>query len=103
MKNVTIQLYSFNELSQQAKEKAIMEHRMFLESMPVSVENEEGELVDEYEQYDDDAAVIDNIEANEYLFFQDGSLAHCTTYTGKHEKAGITEFHFHGITYDITK
>lgn len=91
MKQVTISLYSFNELSEEAQEKAIIEHANFL----VTTAEDEDEF--EYSRED----VIDNILVNEYIFFQDGTLAHCTTYTGKHQKAGTTEFHFKGITYTL--
>ncbi len=87
MYNVTITLYSFNELTEKAKQKAIEEHATF--------------LTETYEEYQDISRedVIESIEANNYIFFEDGSIAHCTTYIGKHEKTGITEFHFHGRNY----
>jgi hypothetical protein len=102
MKQVTINLYSFSELNEKAKQTAINEHQTFMESLPVEYENEAGELEDVYEEYDENA-VIENIEANEYIFFEDGKLASCTTYCGKHPKAGTTELKFHGRIYDITK
>lgn len=94
MTKVLISLYSFSELSKDAQETAINSHREFMESNRQEWE-ENDEFTDEYVQ--------ENIEINEYLFFQDGELAHCTTYTGNHEKSGITEFHFHGCTIDITE
>jgi len=102
MKQVTISLYSFNELSNDAKQKAIDEHCTFLDSQPEEYENEEGEMVEEYFEHSEEDT-IESINANEYIYFQDGKMAYCTTYTGGHEKSGITEFHFHGKTYDITK
>ncbi len=103
MRTIRIKLYKFDELSEAAKKLAINDHANFMSNMPEEFENEEGEMEEEYVDYtDNDADVIDNIKANEYIFFQDGKLAHCTTYTGKHIKAGKTEFHFHGKTYDIT-
>lgn len=91
MTQVTINLYSFSELSKEAQQKAMESHAEFLITTD--------ENANDYTEND----VIENIEANEYVFFQDGRLAHCTTYTGKHPKSGTTEFHFHGTTYDITK
>lgn len=91
MKTVTINLYSFSELSKEAKEKVILEHARFL--IEVAETEEEATFDDDY--------VVDNIQANDYLFYNDGELAHCTTYTGKHPKAGITEFHFHGNDFTI--
>lgn len=87
MKTVTINLYSFNELNEDAKELAIQEHANFLVNA-----NDFGSVdeLGQTEEFTEDE-VIENIEANDYLFYYDGELAHCTTYT----KTGITEFHFH--------
>jgi len=101
MKQVLINLYSFNELSKKAQEKAIREHQTFMEEMGEEFEDENGEMKKDYPEYSEDD-VKENIEANEYIFFEDGNLAKCTTYTGKHKKSGITEFNFHGRIYDIT-
>lgn len=100
MKNVTINLYSFEELNEKARQKAISEHQSFLDGQPEQYENEDGEMVEEYVEHTE-ADAIENIEANEYIYFEDGKLAHCCTYTGKHEKAGITEFYFHGSTFTL--
>lgn len=94
MKQVTINLYSFAELNEAAKKEAISKHITFLEET-----RHEWEVDDEF----DEEYAQENIEINEYLFFEDGQLAHCTTYTGRHEKTGKTEFHFHGRTFDITQ
>ena len=88
MKRVIISLYSFKELKEQAQQKAIEDHTEFLGAEYEGITKEE---------------IIDNILINEYFFFEDGELAHITHYTGQHEKAGKTEFHFHGRTFDITK
>lgn len=90
MKTVSINLYSFSELSKDSQHKAIEKHSDFL--------NDDSELDSPGFSESD---VIENIEANEYLFFNDGSLASCITYTGKHPKAGITEFKFKGSTYPL--
>ena len=102
MKQVTINLYSFLELNQDAQQKAIREHSEFMASMPVQCENNNGELEDVYEEYSDED-IVDNILVNGYIFFEDGKLASCTIYTGKHPKSGTTELKFHGRIYDITK
>jgi 5'-3' exonuclease len=104
MIKIEINLYSFAELGEKAKKKAIRNHKDFMLSRAEVIEDDDGGLITHYYDEDDldDHDVIDEIEANEYLFFEDGGLAHCTTYTGKHEKAGITEFHFKGRTIDIT-
>ena len=78
MKTVSINLFSFNELNEKAQEKAILEHSDFLGSVPVEVENENGEMEEIYEDYSKED-VIDNILSNKYIFFEDGTLAHCTT------------------------
>ena len=101
MLQTTINLYSFRDLSKDVQQLVIAEHKDFLESMPVSIEDENGNLVDEFEEYTDEDA-IEVIEVNGYLYFKDGTLASCTTYTGGHAKAGITEFRLHGDTYNIT-
>lgn len=88
-RTIRIKLYQINELTTAAKNKAIAEHREFMREL-------DG-------RYSSTKEVLENIEINEYYFFEDGELAHCTTYTGGHEKSGTTEFHFHGKNYNITK
>jgi translation elongation factor EF-Ts len=102
MKQVTINLYSFNELSKEAKERAINEHLEFMDSLPEESENEDGEMVEEYVEHSEEDA-IESIDVNQYLFFEDGEMAHILTYVGGHKRAGTTEFFFHGKTYDITE
>jgi hypothetical protein len=93
MKQVTINLYSFAELDKTAANIAISNHQDFLNTLE-PLEGEDKEPTSrEYAR--------ENIKINEYLFFQDGTLAHCTTYTGKHGKSGKTEFHFHGSTIEL--
>ena len=100
MRTATIKLYEFSELSDAAKERAVEKHKDFLDSLPLELENEAGELKEYYYEYPEEE-VIENIEANEYIFFADGKLANCVTYIGKHPKAGITEFTFKGETIEI--
>lgn len=87
MKTVTINLFSFEELDQEAQEKAINDHAEFLLD------------VDEEEHTKEE--VVENILLNEYLFFEDGELAHIVQYTGRHPKAGKLEFHFHNKVIEL--
>jgi len=111
--NVEIKLYSFDELSKEAQSIAIEEHRNFLlsvmspndfisgdkeydtpEQLKVSYERE-------YKYYlNNDEPIIDNIKINEYLFFADGSLADCVTYTNG-KKKGRTELNYMGKCYQV--
>ena len=100
--SVTINLYTIYELSENAKEKAINEHGDFLQSIGSEYEAENGDMVTDYSR-PTEAEILDSIEANEYLYFEDGEMAHTIHYCGKHEKSGTTEFNFMGNTYDITK
>ena len=100
MKAIEIKLYKFNELSEEAKEKAIDEHKVFLDSILFDFQDEEGEMQEEYIDHTEEQ-VIESIEINEYLFFSDGKLANTTTYTGKHEKAGTTELKIGNDIYVI--
>jgi len=101
MKTANIKLYSFSELSESAKLKAIEDHREFLESLPVEIEDESGELKEYYGMEYTDSEIIENIEANEYIYFNNGEMTSCVTYTGSHPKAGITEFKFKGEIYTL--
>lgn len=102
MKTISVNLYQFSELSEDAKEKALIDHANFLISQPITCEDDNGNLIEEYQDEYDREYVIESIEANEYYFFQDGEMAHCTTFTGKHERAGETICHFHGKDYKIS-
>ena len=106
MVTVNINLYEFNELEIQAQEEAIYNHMDFLNSIFFDDSNDDNDEGDDFYNIDnteDRKIVIDSILANNYLFYKDGSLVSCTTYTGKHEKAGITEFKLAGETYNITQ
>lgn len=88
MKKATINLYEFHELNETAKRTAIEDHRNFMLSTmeaddfisgdpeydtPEKLEetyNSEYEYINE-----NDEPVIESIEANEYLFFYDGTFA----------------------------
>lgn len=99
MKTIEIKLYSFSELDKEAQEKALIAHANFLISTPVSVKNEDGELEDEYQDEYSREDVIESITVNDYLFYNDGEMASVTHYTGNHDRAGQTEFHFHGQNF----
>ena len=86
-----IKLYSYDELNESGKIKAFNEHKDFMDSLEEEYENEKGEMDKEFMEHDKES-VEDSINANEYLFFENGEMADCVTYTGKHEKAGTTDF-----------
>ena len=100
MITVKINLYKFSELCEVSKTNAIISHGEFLSSIPMEFEDEDGEMVEEYEEHSK-KDIIESIEMNDYIFFYNGNLAPCTTYTGKHEKSGITELKLHGEIYEI--
>jgi hypothetical protein len=113
---ITIKLYSFSELNEKAKRRAIEEHREFLLSIMspndfitgISEYDTPEELQKIYKaEYDyylmNDEPIIENINANDYLFFENGELAHTITYCGNHPLAGETHFIFNGMDYLIKK
>jgi hypothetical protein len=83
MKKVTINLYDFTELKAEAKEKAIFDHSIFLDSLPIEVENEEGIMDDIYHKHTKEE-VKESILINDYLFFFNGELSECTQYVENH-------------------
>lgn len=97
MKTIEINIYSFNELEDKAKETAILKHGQFLDSEPVDYEDETGELKSEYIEHSEDE-IIESIEMNGYLFFYNGKLVDSVTYCGNHPKKGITEITVFGQT-----
>ena len=98
MNTITINIYSFNELNDTAKDKAINEHGDFMESIGFDYEDEHGNMQMDYTR-PSDADIIENIGANEYMFYYDGTLASITQYVGNHPMAGTSEFKLHGQTY----
>ena len=98
-----IKLYEYDELNEEAKEKAFNTHLDFLYSNPKDYEDEDGNIkYDDYETYTEKELkeeVETSIEINKYLFFENGEMADIILFSGKHKKAGITEFYFHGKTY----
>lgn len=111
---ITIKLYSFSELNEKAKRKAIEEHREFELSIMepddfisgIAEYDTPEELQKSYkEQYDyylmNDEPIIEIIEANDYLFFENGKLAPTVRYCGAHPLSGETHFIFNGANYII--
>ena len=113
---ITIKLYSFNELSDNAKIKAIEEHRKFyLDIMQLTdfisgdpkydTPEELQKAYDaEWSYYNEnDEPIVENIEANDYLFFANGELANTVKYCGNHPLKGRTYFKYDGVDYLINK
>lgn len=98
MIQVTINLYSLNELSDKAKEKAINEHGDFLESVGFDYEDENGEMKMDYTRPTEEE-IADSIEANEYIFYANGDMANICQFVGAHPRAGEFEFTLNGETY----
>lgn len=96
--NVNIELFELRELKSKAREYAIREHRAFLLDT-LQVDDNYQEDYNLIEQ--DDEYVIDSIEINEYLFYDNGDLADVTTYVGKHEKTGTSELTLFGKVYQL--
>ena len=112
--NISVNLYTLDELSDRARNRAIREHRDFLLSVMspndfISGDSEYDtpeKLNEAYEsEYDyylmNDEPIIESIEINEYLFFCDGEIANVTHYCGKHPLSGKTVLHYLGKDYEI--
>ena len=113
--NIPVTLYTLNELSENARNHAIEEHRRFmLEILDptdfISGEPEydtPGKLNAAYEsEYDyilmNDEPVTESIEINEYLYFPSGELANTVTYCNGHSThPGETWLSYHGNNYRI--
>lgn len=99
MKKIAVNIYQLSELSEKAKERAILDHLIFLDSIPEECE-ENGEMISQYIEHTTEDA-IDSIQANEYHYYHNGQLANCVTYCGKHPKAGITELTLNGEIYTL--
>ena len=105
--NVTVELFRYDELNPEAREKAFDEHEQFLRENPSTYEDEDenGNIIEKYDNMDDwtleevKEYVEDSIRINEYWFFSNGEMADTVCYTGKHEKAGTTELTFLGNTF----
>ena len=105
MKKVQINLYSVNELNEDARAMAIEQHKEFLLSI-YSDEDFDESLNMTYSNYEDgldNEYIIEEIEANDYLYFFNGELANVTYYCDKHEKAGTNELKLFNEVYIINK
>lgn len=71
-------IYTLEELTETAREKAILQHMDFLYS--VADEDTPREISEEY--------TADSIEANEYFYYASGEMAQVVTYCGEHPRAG---------------
>lgn len=97
MKTIKINLYTFAELSEEARKEAINDAIIFLDSEPEEYEDENGEMKSEYIDHTEEDAE-DFINANEYLFFKNGEQAHTITYCGNHPRKGESELKLFGET-----
>ena len=111
---IMIKLYTLDELSEQARKKAIEEHRQFELSIMTPEDfitgdpeyDTEEELQKSYDaEYDyylfNDEPIIENIEANGYYFYEDGEMANVTEYI-KNNTVYKVELKLNGVIYDIT-
>lgn len=113
--NVSINVYSLDELTDDARRHAIEEHRQFLldEMSPADFisgdpeydtpEQLQEQYKSEYEYYENnDDVIIESIECNEYMFFADGSIANTTHYWSNHPtRGGQTWIKYRGKEYRI--
>ena len=90
MYKVQISLFAFRELSEDAKKRAILKHKNFMESLHMETEADKEEALKDNE-------VIENIEVNEYLFFLNGEIAQVTKYI----ETGKTELYLKGEKIEI--
>lgn len=111
---IMIKLYSLEELSENARQKAIDDYRQFELSIMSPDDFISGfpeydtkeELQKAYEaEYDyilmNDEPIIENIEANNYYFYEDGTLAAVTKYIRENHVYKV-ELKHNGVIYDIT-
>ena len=93
--NIPVTLYELDELSEGARWSAIESHRQFLLNIMTPDDFISGDpeydtpeqlreaYNSEYAYYEAaDDPIVESIEANEYLFFEDGELAHTVKYVG---------------------
>ena len=101
MIKVTIDLYNINELKKDAKKFAIEEYREFLLSVFTPSDYDESFKMTyaKYKRGLTQGEIIETIECNDYLFFNDGVMANCISYCGDHSRAGDNVFIFHGVEY----
>lgn len=108
-----LRLFSLDELSEKAREKAIEEHRRFMLDTMTPEDYISGDpeydtpeaLRECYESeynyiWSCDDPVVESIEINEYLFFENGELANVCKYYGG-PKRGKTILNFMGRDIEI--
>ena len=100
MKHVLIDLFEFSELSYDAKQIAIENQKNFLDNTPIEYEDENGKMVDEYLTHTEEE-VIENIETNGYLYFENGKMAYVLYHVGEHNRVEKIELLLHGSRYPI--
>ena len=100
MKTVKINLYSFDELMEESKNRAINDAIIFLNNDLIDFEDESGNMQEEYFEHTEEEAE-EFIRINDYLFFKNGELANVTEYTGAHPRAGQTELILNGEAFNI--
>jgi hypothetical protein len=122
--NLNLNLYSFDELSEDAKDKARINHIEFLGEVSDCYFNDKGNVKPEYENYfvvnviqemermqtpwffsetmyhEHKSEIDEEIKANDYLFFEDGEMANCISYV-KNNKVYKTEFNYNSQTIEI--
>ena len=113
MATITIPLCELHELSDMAKRKAIEGHRDFLLGVMQPSDFISGDpeydtpeqlseaYKKEFEYYSfNDEPIIESIEANGYLFYMDGELAHVVEYVAG-PMEGKTILNIHGSAFAI--
>jgi len=111
---ITIKLFSISELSEKARNKAIDNQRNFefsimspddfISGLPEYDTPEELQKAyeAEYDYYaENDEPIVEAIEANNYLFFENGEMAHIVCYCGDHPLTGETHLFLNGTDYFI--
>ena len=103
MKTVTINVYELKELDEHIQNMVIDEHREFL----ISIYSDD--MFDEsfnmtrskYAKTLTKSEIIEDIEANGYLYFKNGDMVQYVEYTNSHPKAGKRELTLNGEVYEF--
>ncbi len=96
MKQVTINLYKLDELSEIAKDNAIWEHELFLMMKGIEIEDENGEMVTvPYEPTENE--VIESIETNNHLLTitEDDDIIELKVYLGNNSINGNKDYYIY--------
>ena len=101
MKKVQVELvlYRIDELNIESRDRAIEEHTDFLLTMFNEDDYDCDYSYSEYYNDMNDSYVIESIEVNGYLYFEDGGMANVTRYCGQHGRSGETVLTFNNIEY----